>query len=388
MTSLAEFAAVRTPLQVPKDWEPPHIEKVGDRGRAVLYLKQTARERDLLVHGGWDPDEYRIKGDVKYRTWMRYDQEWLHYYAFETERIADSDLALDLEEIKRKIGTPRKRSIPATGMDGAYNYVASDWQIGKGEGGGTPATIERVLDSFEAAKQDLLALRKRGWRLPTMSLFGTGDIYEGCTGFYPMQEYQVDLDRRGQTKVVRRLFTEAVKTFAPLVDELRITGVGGKHGEHRKNGKAFTTFADNDDVAVLEALQEIFDGRPGYDHGRFLIPDDELQIVVDSGGVNVGLAHGHQFGKGGQNPQKKAENWWAFQAFNYQPLTKAQILVSGHYHHYTNSSMGLRTHIQAPSLDGGSKWFRDQTGSDSPPGSLVFVTTPNHVLGYDHLRIL
>ena len=43
---------------------------------------------------------------------------------------------------------------------------------------------------------------------------------------------------------------------------------------HRKNGKAYTTFADNKDVMLAEELQEIFKESPAYSKSLdFIIPD-------------------------------------------------------------------------------------------------------------------
>lgn len=378
------------PLPPPKGWE-PFVEYAGAIGSAIVRLpRPTATKHDLLIEAGFDPEEWMIKGDVNVRKWMRYDQEWLYYYKFDVVAGEESDeqLRADIDELRAMFSRkPPKRGPAREGVD-SFVLVATDYQIGKGEGGGTAATIERIRDGYQMALDYLKQLRKAGYKMPVGSLLGLGDLHEGCTGFYPMQEFQTDLDRRSQNRVVRRLLREAVEIFAPHFDNFIVAGVGGNHGEQRKEGKAFTTFADNDDVAAMEVLQEVITGRDGYDHVRFAIPDDELTLPLDLNGVSVGLAHGHQFGKGGSTAQKKAENWWAFQAFGYQPLADAQILVTGHYHHYSACTYGKRTHIQGPSLDGGSKWFKDQTGMDAPTGTLVFRTDANHPLGWDHARVL
>ncbi len=202
------------------------------------------------------------------------------------------------------------------------------------------------------------------------------------------QTFVVDLDRRGQCKVVRRLLCEAVRRFSPLCERLVVTGVGGNHGENRKDGKSYTTFADNDDVAVLESIQEIFDERPGFEHVEFMIPDDELSVCVDLGGVLVAVAHGHMASRGGTLAQAKQQEWWKNQFWSDTPAAKAQILLTHHYHHLTVSVWGQRTHMQSPAYDGGSKWWGDMTGQNSPDGMLTFVVDPEHPLGWDDLKVL
>jgi hypothetical protein len=46
---------------------------------------------------------------------------------------------------------------------------------------------------------------------------------------------------------------------------------------------------------------------------------------------------------------------------------------------------GARTHIQVPSLDGGSQWYREVAGVDAPTGILTVVVDNR---GWDDLRVL
>jgi predicted phosphodiesterase len=186
-------------------------------------------------------------------------------------------------------------------------------------------------------------------------------LHEGCTGFYPAQEFLVDLDRRAQNKVVRRLFVDLIRQASPHFRNIKLVGIGGNHGEFRKKGNAFTNTGDNDDVSVLESVQEIFADRADYSHVSFEIPLNELDIVVDVAGVNIGLAHGHQF-KGGASIAAKAETWWKNQDFGLQAQRESQILVTGHFHHFLANTWGTRTHFQAPSQDPGSAHYTNYSG--------------------------
>jgi hypothetical protein len=389
VTSLAEFAASTSPLPPsPKGWE-PQVEIKGDSGHAVVQQPAPgAKETELLVEAGFDTSEYRIKGDVAYRKWMRYDREWLHYYKFDVERITEESPAerkADIDAIIKSMlrGTPKHAQLPAS--DDALVAVLSDWQIGKN----SAHTVEGVKRSIKALVAHLKTLRRNGRKLDTLALLCTGDLFEGCDGHYAMQTFTVDLDRRGQSRVVRRLFVWIVKELAPLVNNLIVTAVGGNHGENRKDGKAYTSFADNDDVAVIEVAAEIFAGRPGYEHVTFHVAEDQLSACIDIKGVPVGLTHGHLAGRGGTLPQNKQKQWWGDQWWDENsPAPRAKILVTSHYHHLTVSNWGTRTHIQSPAYDGGSKWFGDVSGMNSPDGLLTFVVDPQHPLGWDELRVL
>ena len=109
----------------------------------------------------------------------------------------------------------------------------------------------------------------------------------------------------------------------------------------------------------------------------FPAPYDE-SVTLDVDGTIVGLVHGNQFGAG------RAVDWWAKQTHGGQPVGAADILVSGHYHHLSILPTGrnpysgrTKWHLQAPTVDSGSDWFRNLQGDDSDPGLLVFDIDDN-----------
>jgi predicted phosphodiesterase len=222
--------------------------------------------------------------------------------------------------------------------------------------------------------------------MPHGALAGLGDLFEGCAGFYPNQPFLIDRNRRDQGKITRELITHAIDELSPLFDVFTAATVGGNHGENRQDGKKVTDDADNDDVAAFEAVKEAFD-RAGHTEIDWVIPDDELSIALELGGVKLGLTHGHLFRRG-STVQAKAHEWWKGQAFGLQPVHDAQLLVSGHFHHFSAVTYGARTALQTPAMDPGSKWYRDSSGEDSPAGVLTMRIDETSTLGYDDLRIL
>ena len=227
-----------------------------------------------------------------------------------------------------------------------------------------------------------------GHTMPLGVILGLGDLTEGCDGAYAQQTFLVDLDRRGQVKVARRLMLHAIRELAPMFERFIVAAISGNHSEHRKAGKSFTTFADNDDVALFEMIQEVLVDRPGFEHVEFMIADDELSACIDIAGVPVGFTHGHLLRGGGKLPGNKAQNWWLGQMMGLGAVSGAQILVTGHYHHLSVSTFGPRTHLQVPALDGGSKWWGDLTGQNSPDGVLTFRVDADHGLGWSDLLVL
>jgi len=59
-------------------------------------------------------------------------------------------------------------------------------------------------------------------------------------------------------------------------------------------------------------------------------------------------------------------------------------LVTAHLHHYKVSQVGPNLWVQVPAMDGGSPWFRDRAGLDSPTGLVSMVVGE----GYDSRRDL
>ena len=394
-------AAAASSDKAPAGWE-PYAEEVDRIGSAIVRLpRPTATERDLLIGAGFDPELWRIVGKINTRRWMRYDQEWLYYYKFDVEqgespeaREANVDATAAWLRARRHPARIKAagRLIQGPGDD-AFAYLASDWQIGKRlRDVGSAETSRRVADTIDQAWLQLRDLRRAGYALPEGAFLGLGDLGEGTCGFYPNQQFEIDLNRRDQNKLVRSLITYAIDRLAPEFDKFTVATVAGNHGENRTNsGKVLTDSADNDDVAQFEAVREAFDRAAASDFAgiRWVVPEDELAIQVQLGGVQVGMTHGHLFQRGpGGTAQKKAFEWWKDQDFGMQELRGARVLLSAHFHHFSVVTYGDRTAIQTPPMDPGSKWFRDIKGQDSPAGAVVLRFDSSKKLGYDHLRIL
>jgi hypothetical protein len=224
-----------------------------------------------------------------------------------------------------------------------------------------------------------------------IALIGLGDLVEACSGHYAMQTYQVELDEREQSRLVRRLLIELLSEWVKHAPELTVGCVPGNHGQRRKDGKAYTSWGDNVDVEVFEVVREILQSNPDvYGHVRYAIPDQEQTITLDLSGTVVAFAHGHQF-TGGTGVQGKALRWWAAKAMSREAVGDADVLVSGHYHHLQVHGEGVadspkgRTWMQCPALDCGSDWWEHQGGAPTQQGTLTF-TTDEH--GWSDLAIL
>lgn len=384
----AQEGAEHTPRRpsAPRGGEPGVRWEGGQaEGVTVPMAEVDPDEEEILQAMGLDAERWAIEpGSLRVSTWQQREHgDWLYSYRARllSRGEAEADRA-DVEACLAEIADWKPEPhMPCGDGDDAFVVCLSDWQIGKGEGGGTPETVERILRMIDAVEARIRELRDGGRPLGALYVLTLGDLVEGCDGHYPMQTHTADRDRRSQVKIVRRLIRDAVRRWAPLFDRTVVAGVAGNHGENRREGKAFTTFADNDDVAVLEQVADVFAEHQSEVLRRvsFVVPEDRLALTLDVAGVPVGIVHGHQFTRGGTMPQAKAVEWWRGQTFGLRSgLQDARILVSAHFHHFSAIEHASeddgpgRWHFQTPAMDGGSQWWADVTGGSSAAATLTF----------------
>jgi hypothetical protein len=348
----------------------------------------TALLSELAEAIGEDPDLYEIVGDIQVRRWQQTPgDEYLYYHRATITRKAggaegDPDVDALLAEV-RKRGT---RKVPSTDTTGAGLVVAmGDWQVGKSDGDGVEGTVERLAAIPAHIEARWKALRRIGVPLEVVYLCFAGDLKESCNGHYTQQQFRTVLNNRDQRKIIRHSAERVIDRAAAFAPRVAVKVVGGNHGEEREGGKSHTDFADNVDVAVIEDIAYAYSHTDRYPHVSFAIPNDDLTLTFDHDGTVVGLAHGHQAGFGSGDPRTKIHNWWKGQMDGQQPIGDADILVTAHYHHPWMIRRGARTHFGCPSLDGGSDWFRNQTGQHAPPQTLSFVVTGS---GWSHMELL
>jgi hypothetical protein len=385
----SEISDTRRPKrQHPEGWE-PGVTWNGNEGTITtsgIALDQAADWSAVLKVWGLDPDHFTVVEPILFNVWGNPEgvpnRQWKGKVV---RKMAERGIDLDalIEEIRKH--KPGKK-LEFAG-DSALVIGISDLQMGKGEGDGSAGIVDRFLAGIDEVEYRWKELVKSGRKLDRLVVLGLGDLIESCDGHYAMQAFQNDLDRREQVKVVRRLLVKALTSWAKFAPKIIVAAVPGNHGENRKNGKAYTTFSDNDDVAVVEQVAEIIGANPeAYGHVSFILPQDELTVTLNVHGTIIGLAHGHQARSGGGPvASAKIKAWWKDQAYGMQRVADATILVTGHYHHLSILTEGIRTHIQAPSLDGGSQWFTETAGVHSAPGLLTFTVSQR---GWDDLRVL
>lgn len=376
-------------LSHPKGWE-PGFEWDGRKGTLIadpVCGPVSPAFEALMAELGFDPATHEIVGPIQVRRWQqRPGDDYLYYHrATIALKAGTSDSDPDVEALCARVSARKPRAGAKYQGTAGLVVAVADIQIGKSDGDGVEGTMQRLDDLIGLVEDRWRTLRKAGVPLGVIYPCFMGDLFESCSGHYAQQQFRTVLNVRDQRKVLRWFIDRALDRWSALAPQVAVKVVGGNHGEERDGGKSHTDFADNRDVAVVEDVAYAFTHSDRYDHVSFAIPNDDLTLTFDHDGLVVGLAHGHQAGFGSGDPRTKLHNWWRGQMDGQQPIGDADILVTGHFHHGWMIRRGARTHFGCPALDGGSDWFRNQTGLAAPPGALTFTITSE---GWSDMQIL
>jgi len=160
-----------------------------------------------------------------------------------------------------------------------------------------------------------------------------------------------------------------VKAFAPLVDRLIVPVVPGNHDEPHRI--VLTDPVDSWQIEIASAVQDACAENPGLQHVEFRYPErDSVALAMNINESMIGFVHGHQ--------ARDLPKWWQGQATGRTPVGACDVLISAHFHHYLVQQVGPRLHVQIPAMDGGSPWFRNSRGLDSPTGIVSLVVGADH----------
>lgn len=343
--------------------------ELGPEGGYFVSTPRTAGELpdavELFKDFELDPDVWTVVS-VRKSRWQRYDGEWLEAAkvtvkpASRTGSVNDLDYDALVSDINKwKPGKVEKTTGPLYAV-----YAIGDTQYGKDAGGGTEATVARVLTAIDEAVARHKELLKTGRKIGTVVLPQLGDCIEGSTSQKGAVLGRSDLGVTQQVRIGRRVLMAWIKAFAPLCDELLVPVVPGNHDEpHRIT---MTDPIDSWQIEVVAAVQDACAENPNLSHVKFYYPKpDHATLALDLGGTILGLAHGHQ--------AKDMGKWLHGQATGRTPVGSADVLITGHFHHFRADQIGPRLWIQVPAMDGGSAWFRDKSGLESPTGIVALV---------------
>lgn len=246
--------------------------------------------------------------------------------------------------------------------------VVSDLQIGKTDrAGGTEETVRRVRSAV-AKVADYARSRYR-----RILLVDCGDSTEGFSNT-ASQSQTNDLPLTYQIRTAQALLADTLRALAGCAPEVSYVAVPSNHCQVRTGvGRSNRASYPGDDYGLLIAdnIRQIVEGRDGYGHVRFEMPEKRLEslTVRAADGTVMGVTHGHVVGSKG-----RVADWFRGQAFGcVAGMQDARVLLHGHWHSFSVQTVGdSRQIICAPTMDPGSSWFQNASGESSQPRLLTF----------------
>lgn len=354
-------------LNTPDGWR-PRLE-VDSTGGFVISKARNAAEipdaADILKEFNLDPASWRVTS-VRKSQWQRFDGEML-----EAQRInivpadfqsgSDEDREKLIDEISK--WRPSKTSKVSTGNLSSI-YALGDPQYGKNAGDGSAGTVRRVLYALDESVIRHKELVKTGRGIGTIVLPQLGDCIEGSVSVGGKVMGASDMHVTEQVRLGRRMLMKWVKTMAPLAENLIIPAVNGNHDQAQRITMSNQT--DGWQLDIVSAVQDACEDNPALAHVQFRYPERESgNLTINLNGFMVGMAHGHE--------SRDAVKWWSGQSQGKTPIGNADLLLTGHFHHFVAKQVGPRLWLQVPAMDGGSPWWKDRSGLDSPTGIVSLV---------------
>lgn len=383
---------VRSKQQHPKGWTPGvQLDSAGGHIVTTPLAEPPADWSHILgdlLPPGYNVADYEVIGDsVEVRAWDANvgagETTRLYYFKARIRKrtTLTDELALeDLIAAARKVKQPKLKETDSD--ERCYFVQITDLQAGQGDGDAVAGMVARVQQLSLLVQQDLQRLKKQGTPATQILVPMTGDLVEGINGWYEMQTFSVELDRRDQVKLVRRLLTEFLLQLVEHGLPVHVAVVPGNHGENRNGGKAYTTLGDNDDVAVVEQIAEAFQ-LANVSNVTFSFPHkEELSLTVEVLGWVVGLTHGH-LARSGTGVEGRVLNWYSKQAAAKEPVGDSHLLFTGHYHHGRFQQLiGDTWWVQGGALCDKSAWFAQSAGLVSDPLVMKGTITRDKVIEF------
>jgi UDP-2,3-diacylglucosamine pyrophosphatase LpxH len=367
--------AVEAPWTPRADYDGQTGEVATAAYSAELDLDDQTAIDQIIKDAGLDPDKVMCVYHPRVSTWdvPGHGRQWAYKLRLAPRPKSRADVKALLDSIQP--GVPARRK---TGPHWATIQIG-DVHIGKSAeaGGGTESILQRYRTSLNNAVAELQMLGPLG--IEGVHVAFVGDMIEGVVSQGGRNIALMDLTLTEQIITAQRLTVQTVRTFADLGYQVKVSAIGGNHGDtQRVQGQPMS---DNHDIGIAVAAMDVLAELPQYADTVELVvpPRDQSYMTFPVGDTTFVSAHGHSFGRG-SSPIQKAEAWWAGQALSNTPAAAGQVLMCGHFHtfHHANIAAG-KTCIYSPSMETLSRWFHEKTGATSDRGAVLYLTSAGTV---------
>lgn len=367
----AAQSTVEQAKHAPPGWE-PGVQWDGHAGTlttAPLPAPPT-HWNELLSVWDLDPEIFEVVEPVQYRAWDGPVagggvQRMFYYRATIRRRRA----GIGIDELVRAIGKRRPRGgLQSTAESKplpAFVVPVADTQLGDGE---TSAVVDRFQEKTLLQVARYKALVKAGRCSRAVFLPWLGDCIQNTVTSAPILKN--DLTIVEMLRVYRRLVLWQVQQFMDIA-AVTVAAIPGNHDQPLRNGKgpaydADQSWAVEGILSVADALQ-----LAGRDDVAFIYPQpDRSTITLDIAGTVVAMAHGHQW----TGPASKIHGWWAGQSHGRTSPGAADVLLTGHRHHFfAEVAGGDRLAVVCPPLVSSSSYWTEARGDDTSPGMVSML---------------
>lgn len=375
--------AVPANVKPPKGWE-PHATLTGDGGEIVSPAQNKPDLKDfsdILRFFKIDPDNFEVLDDtIQVRQWQQYGGDWLSYYKFNVRKKKPTDFHMPslFQEVKANIVFKRP-VVKAKNPNRTVVVPFADLQAGKvGSRGDSKALIERT-----AEKRYLLEEYVVKQNCMNAVFLDGGDVVESFENT-AQQGFTNDLSIMQQLDLAGTIEQDFISMLAKHHKKLTVGGVPSNHAAWRKGKDILGKPSDDWGLFLLKQIEKAYALHPeAYKHIEFIYPEEwRKSLNIEVQGLGVGLVHGED------SSLAQMENWWAKQVHGASPVAQSDILITNHYHTLglKPSGRSQRTGKQkywlaTPTLDNGSDWWANKSGSDSDPGLMAFVVDSE--IGFD-----
>lgn len=392
MSSLDDF------VPDPNKRDPLELELGPDGGEFSGYRTEQDIDanpdafREFYKLTGLNPDEWPLEGgSLRVSMWQQSkrlengqrDLVWLRSYRGRLRRttraeLTPADIAGCLQIAERHTPVTMPDALPATRV-----VIAGDAQVGKVDHrGGTPELLARAAELL--ANLDDVAAETPCERA---LILDPGDIIEGFEN-HAAQLHTNDLSLPEQQRVARGLLTDIVSSVAARHAAVTVATCPSNHGAWRVGKGYLGKPGDDFGLDVHRSVADILKRDPRFGHVGWVDPGDEWDEVtyLDERGHVIALTHGHN----AKRPDG-FRDYWMRQAAGSSKAHAANLIVSGHFHHFRCHTLGIthegreRTHFQGPAMDGGSAHVRNSFGDEARAGLVTFVLDES---GWRDLRLI
>lgn len=373
--SPATLLGVVTPVKAPKGWE-ARVEIDGDSGTVITPPQDDTNITDfsaILAEIG-DLEDFEPIGNVKFSKWQVYDGSWRISYKLDLVRKSPNTFDLptlyaEVKHVKPLISIRDYEPIKSSTRTLVVPF--SDLQAGKvGSRGDSAALVERVLEKKERLRKYIAEQN-----CSEAVFLDGGDVVESFENT-AQQGFTNDLSIMQQLDLAGTLEQEFITLLAQTHDKVTVGGVPSNHSAWRNGKNILGRPSDDWGLFLLKQIEKAYKLAPSdFGHVKFTYPGDwEKGLSIPVQGLDIGLVHGED------STLAQMENWWAKQVHGNSPIADADILITAHYH-----TLGLKPSgrsrktgkqkywIATPTLDNGSDWWANKSGSDSDPGLMAFV---------------